>query len=165
MKNTMHNEQVSIISLCPVEPSHENFLLKLFTECRPDLALIIDVSKKQKASIISQQFTMEQQQLIQMYPDAELNIVMFNKEPVGRLYVHHGETADRILEIGLLEQYRGRGIGGKLVTTVIENAAKIGKTVRLQVVWFNQGAYAFYEKVGFQVIENRDVFYEMQYMY
>lgn len=50
------------------------------------------------------------------------------------------------------------------VTTVIENAAKIGKPVRLQVAWFNQGAYGFYEKLGFKIIENNGVFYEMQYM-
>lgn len=107
---------------------------------------------------------MEQEQLMQMYPDAELNIVMLDGEAVGRLYIHHGESADRILEIGLLEQYRGMAIGGKLVNAVIENAAKAGKTVRLQVAWFNQGAYAFYEKLGFKVIENNGVFYEMQYI-
>lgn len=89
------------------------FLLKLFEECRPDLTLIAGISEEQKKSTIFQQFTMEQQQLIQIYPEAKLNIVLLDEEPVGRLYIHHSETADRILEIGPLEQYRGLGIGEK----------------------------------------------------
>lgn len=160
----MGNEKKTIISLYPVEPSYKDFLLKVFTESRPELSLINGVSEEQKASIILEQFIIEQKQLLQIYPEAELNIVMLNNQPVGRLYVHHGENADRILEIGLLEEYRGLGIGRKLVSTVIENSAQLGKVVRLQVAWFNQGAYAFYARIGFKVIKNQGVSFEMQYM-
>lgn len=117
-----------------------------------------------KEAIILQQFTIEQQQLIQMYPDAEFNIVMLKDEPLGRLYIYHGKTTDRILEIGLLEEYRGLGIGREILEAVIENALKKGKSVCLQVAWFNQGAYGFYEKLGFEVIENKGFAYEMKYI-
>ena len=152
------------ISLSQVEPSHTEFLLKLFTECRPDLDSIMNVSREQKESIIYQQFALEHHQLIQMYPEAELNIVMIDKEPVGRVYINYGVAKDRILQIGLLKKYRGFGIGRKIVAMVIDKAFNKRKTVSLQVAWFNQGAYGFYEKLGFKVIENNGVFYEMENM-
>lgn len=162
MERTIDINRENIVSLCPVEPSHTDFLLKLFNECRPDLELIGGINEKQKEDIIFQQFTLEQEQLIKMYPDVEFNVVMLNEKPVGRIYIHHGETADRILEIGLLAEYRNLGIGRKLITTAIENAIKKNKSVRLQVAWFNQRAYKFYKEIGFRVIENQGVSFEME---
>lgn len=163
MKNITVTYKDNIVSLLPVESTHKDFLLKLFKECRPDLALITSINEKQTDDIIYQQFTIEQEQLIIMYPNAEYNIVIFNGQLIGRLYINHGDTVDRILEIGLLDEYRSLGIGKELVTKVIQNALKKNKSVNLQVAWFNNMAYEFYEKMGFEVIENKGVFYEMQY--
>lgn len=164
MKENQNYNDFSDISLCPIEPQYNEFLFKVFKESRPELNLINDISEEQKTNIILQQFTMEHQQLIQMYPNAELNIVMLNKEPVGRIYINYGQTSVRILEIGVLEQYRGLGIGKKILTRVIKEAEKNEKTVNLQVAWFNQSAYTFYERIGFKVVENNGVVSEMQYM-
>jgi len=160
----MNNEKVNNLSMCPVKAKHTEFLFKVFTQSRPDLALIDAVNDEEKATIIYQQFKMEEQQFIEMYPEGEFNIVMLNNLPIGRLYIHNGEKTDRILQIGLVEKYRSMGIGKKLVTRVTENALKKGKTVSLQVAWFNQGAYKFYEKLGFKVVENKGVSYEMHYI-
>jgi len=164
MKNTLSDEQENIISLCTVTPCHKEFLLKVFAESRWDLALISGVSEEQRAGIILEQYSIEQQQMAQMYPEASLNIVMLNNRPIGRLYIHYGERADRILEMGLLENHRKMGAGKKVMTIVIENALEKGKTVSLQVAWFNQGAYGFFEKLGFKAIRNNGIFYEMHYM-
>lgn len=164
MKSTSDNYLENIVSLCPVESCHEDFLLQLFKECRPDLEFIGNLHGKQKDAIIFQQFTIEQDQLSKMYPDAEFNIVMLNREPIGRLYIYYGKTTDRILEIGLLEKYRSLGIGKKLVIKVIQNATKMNKNVSLQVAWFNQRAYGFYEKLNFKIVKNIGISYEMYYM-
>lgn len=154
---------MGIISLHSIELGHNEFLLRLFKENRLDLTYISGLSEQQKTEFIFKQFTMEQEQLIQIYPGAEFNIVMLNEEPVGQLYIQHGKATDRILEIGLLEEYRGLGIGRKILTSVIEDAIKKSKCICLQVAWFNHAAYLFYKKMGFQVIEDKGVFYEMQY--
>lgn len=163
-KNICNNEQILSISLVPVQSRHDEFLLQVFKESRIDLAYINGISEEQKSMIILQQYKIEQEQLKQMYPNAKFNIVMMNEKTVGRLYIHNGEISDRILQIGLLEEYRGMGIGKMLVKLVIEDAMKRGKNVQLQVAWFNEAAYRFYEKLGFKIIENNGVAYEMQYM-
>ncbi|MDP4145256.1 MAG: GNAT family N-acetyltransferase [Bacillota bacterium] len=154
---------IIIISLQPILPSDNDFLLKVFKECRTDLAFISGMNEEQKSNIIRQQFVIEQYQLKQTYPEAELNLVMFNGQPVGRLYINYGKNEDRIIAIGLLESYRFLGIGKKIMISVIETAAEKGKAVSLQVAWFNKSAYAFYEKLGFKVVEDNGVMYEMKY--
>lgn len=163
MKITVDNYQKNIVSLCPVELSHKEFLLQLFKECRPDLDLIGNINEEQRDAIIAQQFNIEQEQLRKMYPDAEFNIVMVNGKPIGRLYIYYGEEFHHIIEIGLLKSYRGLGIGKKIMITAIKNATKMKKSVKLKVFWFNQGAYSFYENIGFTIIKNNTVFYEMEY--
>lgn len=163
MESTKYNNQ-GIISLCPVESDHEKFLFKLFKDCRPDLSFINGLSEEQKENIIFHQFQMEQQQLVQMYPEAELNVIMHDEEPIGRIYIYKGETLHRILQIGLLEGYRGKGFGKNILLSVIADALNEGKSVKLQVAWFNQSAYEFYKNLGFKVIENNGIFYEMKYV-
>ncbi|WP_297417475.1 GNAT family N-acetyltransferase [Clostridium sp.] len=152
-----------IISLQKVKLEESEFLLKIFKESNPELLYICGLGEEEKRVILLQQFTIETKQLMQIYPNAEFNIVMLNEEPIGKLYINYGKTADRIIEIALLEEYRGRGIGKELIEIVIKNAKKAGKNVRLQVAWFNQNAYGLYKKLGFQVIENKEVFFEMEY--
>lgn len=164
MKSITDNYQEKVISFCPITLDHKDFLLQLFKECRPDLAFIDGIDEKQKDAIIFQQFTIEQDQLIRMYPNAEFNIVMFNKEPIGRFCIYYGEEFHHIIEIGLLESHRGLGIGKSIMSTAIRNAVEKNKKIYLQVAWFNQNAYLFYEKLGFKAIEDNIAFKKMQYM-
>jgi ribosomal protein S18 acetylase RimI-like enzyme len=53
--------------------------------------------------------------------------------------------------MGLLPAYRGKGLGGKLLSSVLEHAKKFGlEKVELHVYTTNQPAIALYKKFGFQ---------------
>ncbi|AGY75266.1 GNAT family N-acetyltransferase [Clostridium autoethanogenum] len=164
MKETTNENESNSISLCPAEPKDYEFLLKVFKEGRPELNFISNLSEEKKEDIIVEQFKIQQQQLARMYPKAEFYIVKLNDESVGRLYLHRGEANYRILEIGLLEQYRNQGIGRRTMKLIIENAIKERKNLSLQVIWFNNKAFLFYEKLGFKITENNNIFCEMQYI-
>ena len=159
-----NNEQILNISFQPIEAKHNEFLFHLFKECRSDLAYISGLGEEQITGIIREQFINEHKQLINMYPDGEFNIVMLNEKPIGRFYINYGKDIDHIMELGFLEEYRGLGIGKKIINEVIKNAIEKNKIVHLQVPWFNQRAYILYEKLGFKVIEDGVVFRKMQYM-
>ena len=151
------------ISLELLEAKHNEAVMKIFKESHPYLSGICGISEEQKNNIITQQFTIEQEQMISMYPEAELNMIIYEEKPVGIIYLYYGEKAHRILEIGLLEEYRGRGIGSHIVNRVIDNAVEKKKAVFLQVSWFNEAAYRFYEKLGFKLVENKGIAYEMKF--
>lgn len=152
------------ISLCPVEESHRDFLIKLFKDCHPELESISNISSEKMKGLIEMQFMAGEQQLLQIYKDAELNIIMKDNEPIGRLSVNYGIKTDHIIEIGLLRSYTKMGIGKTVINEVIEKSSINRKRVSLQVPWFNVNAFAFYEKLGFKLIDNKGAFYEMMYI-
>lgn len=66
--------------------------------------------------------------------------------PLGlEVAVHIGR-----LGMGVHKEYRGQGIGSKLITKALEHARKIGlEKVELEVFEKNRGAVALYRKLGF----------------
>lgn len=55
------------------------------------------------------------------------------------------------LGMGLLREYRGQGLGSKLLTAVLEHAKNFGlEKVELQVYTTNTAAVALYEKFAFE---------------
>lgn len=57
-----------------------------------------------------------------------------------------------VLGMGVLEPYRGRGIGGSLLATAIDAAFRFGfSKIELEVFSTNSGAIALYDKSGFVV--------------
>lgn len=162
--NECDNQEISI-SVRLAECKDYHILYRVFKESRWDLNFIDDIDEEQKEIIISQQFIAEKEQLKVIYPKAEFYIIMLNNIPIGRLYMNYGKWEDRVLEIGLLEEYRKRGIGSIIINRVIKKSVEAGKNVSLQVTWFNHKAYRFYEGLGFQVTENNGVTYEMKYIH
>ena len=151
------------ITLRPVHSGDEPFVFRLFTASRPDLEWITGISEDIKDSLVSQQYRYEQEQMLKEHPEGDFCIILLGGEPVGRLYVYCGIKILRIMAISLLPEYRGRGIGGKLLAGILKEAAGAGKQVRLQVAWYNSYARAFYEKLGFVVVEDAGVYCEMQW--
>ncbi|MBP9112755.1 MAG: GNAT family N-acetyltransferase [Polyangiaceae bacterium] len=55
------------------------------------------------------------------------------------------------LGMGLLPEYRGKGIGSKLLSSVLDHAKRFGlEKVELNVYTSNTGAIALYEKFGLE---------------
>ena len=153
-----------VITLQPLNAGHEEFLFKLFVECRPDLDWINGVDGGTKAGIIRQQFICEQEQMKSLCPGADYLAVILDGELVGRIFVDFDTEAYRILAIGLLQGYRRKGLGMKLVTAVKDGAARVGKQVQLRVAWFNRPAQAFYERLGFRLVEDTGDGFEMRWI-
>jgi ribosomal protein S18 acetylase RimI-like enzyme len=65
--------------------------------------------------------------------------------------------------IALLPEHRNKGIGRYLIKEVMNEAYKAGKSVQLQVAWYNYAAKSLYERLGFFVIEDKGVGCEMQW--
>ena len=163
-KSGSETDDLAKIALRPVWAGDDEFLFKLFTSSRPDLELITDYDEKLKTHIYRQQYEGEQAYFQRYYPDAQLNIILLSGAPVGRIYVHRGTEIFRILAIGILPEYRQRGIGKHLLGAVLKEASEAGKSVRLQVAWYNAYARTLYQRLGFYVVEDAGIYCEMQWM-
>lgn len=150
-----------VLTLRPETQADINFLLKLYEESRPHLKWISNLDPETLASMIKMQFNNEQAQIKGIYPDVDLKIVELDEKAVGRFYVHYNSQVWRIIEIALLAEYRGKGIGTVLLTCLQEEARKTGNSICLSVTWYNREAHLLYEKCGFKVVESNGVCSEM----
>jgi ribosomal protein S18 acetylase RimI-like enzyme len=84
-------------------------------------------------------------------------VILVDGEPVGRLYVHRGRSDIRIVDIALLPEHRGGGIGTSLVEELFREADEAGKTVTIHVERMNP-ALRLYERLGFELAEDKGLY-------
>ena len=99
--------------------------------------------------MLDQQFELQRQHYRGGFPDAEFWVVELGSRPVGRFYVEDGPLGIRVLDITLLPDVRGRGIGTQLLVQVLERARARACAVSLQVEAGNP-ARRLYQRLGFR---------------
>jgi len=114
-------------------------------------------SDAEKAAFLEMQFDAQDRWYRVQYPQATFDVVVVDGEPAGRLYVNRGEAEVRIVDIALLPDHRGRGIGGSLLRTLLAEADAGGKSVTIHVERLNP-ALRLYESLGFCVAEDKGVY-------
>lgn len=153
---------MNVITLEPIVPAHKELVYHIFLDIHPELTGIEGTAGDQAEWILRLQFEIRQEQLRQLYPDAERNLIILDGVAAGFIYTDLGSDI-RIIEVGLFEKYRRKGIGSYVINNIIDKANNLGKNISLQVLWCNKAAYQFYEKLGFSFVRNNDVTYEMLY--
>ena len=133
------------------------FLFCLFASTREREFAQVPWTAEQKAHFLRQQFDAQTRSWSQEYPDASFDLVEVDGHAAGRLYVHRAERDYRIVDIALLPNHSGRGIGTTLLQSVIVEAEHVGKPVSLHVDVFNP-ARRLYERLGFAQVEDRGVY-------
>lgn len=120
------------IGLRPAMATDQTFLQRLYASSRPPSRLH-GCDGAAAALLLRTRFLAQQTHFLQLYPDAEITIIVENDEPIGRLYVHYSESEMRLLDLSLLPEYRGRGIGKGLLRGLQAYGERLSLPVRLQV--------------------------------
>lgn len=142
------------ITFRKAQPGDENFLRLVYASTRAaELALVPHWSEDQKSSFVSQQFEAQDTHYKLVYPDAEYLIINIDSDAAGRLYVHYAPKDIRIIDIALLDDFRGQGYGSRILKDILQNAQASGRTVSIHVEKINP-ALGLYQKLGFQIIED-----------
>jgi ribosomal protein S18 acetylase RimI-like enzyme len=81
--------------------------------------------------------------------------------PAGRLYVGRWPQTIRIVDIALLPEHRGVGVGTRLLGGLLAEADAAGKPVSIHVERFNP-AMRLYRRLGFEELEDKGVYVLME---
>jgi len=149
------------LSLRSEEPGEREFLVLLIASTREEELLLTGWTSEQKAAFYVQQFHAQTMHYERFYPGLARNIVLVDGIPAGRLYLFRNATDLRIVDISLLPQQRGRGLGTALIHSVFDHADSNGLSVSLHVGIFNP-ARQLYERLGFQQAEDDGVYILMR---
>ena len=157
-------EEVARVTLRPAMPDDDSFQLELYAGTRLGELELLDWNEDQKQAFIKMQFNARQLQYEHRYPLADDNIILQGSEPIGRMLVDRSEQEIIVLvDIALLTEYRNTGIGTRLVQSLLDEAARTGKSVRLHVVTTNP-AVRMYERLGFSTADDNGSYLEMHWV-
>jgi GNAT superfamily N-acetyltransferase len=129
-------------------PEDGEFLLSLYASTRrPELAGL-GWSAAQEDAFIRMQFDAQDRHYRGSFPDAGYSVICVDGERAGRLIVSRSRREILIVDIALLPQFRGIGVGGGLVRRLIDEAGAGRLPLRCHVLRGND-ARRFWERAGF----------------
>ena len=137
------------IELRPATEADRAFLLAVYASTRLDELSLVPWTDTQKAAFILMQFEAQDTSYRQTYPEADFSVIRRDGVDVGRLYVARLEAEVILVDIALLPEYRGGGIGTSLLEGLLASADRDGLPVTLHVEPGNR-ARRLYERFGFE---------------
>jgi ribosomal protein S18 acetylase RimI-like enzyme len=111
----------------------------------------------QKDAFLRMQFDAQDAWWRENYAAASFDVIVVDGESAGRLYVHRGPSEIRIVDIALIPEHRGGGVGSRLLRELLAEADSAGKKVTIHVERMNP-ALRLYERLGFAVAEDKGVY-------
>lgn len=150
------------IDLKPMTEDDLPFMLQVYSSTRENEMKRTGWDKNQTQEFLEMQFRLQHTHYQEYYPNAVFSVVTVNNEPVGRLYLHRGTRDIRIMDIALLKDFQGKKIGLKLMQNILEEGKEKNMPVNLHVE-HNNPAVEFYKKLGFKIIEEKEVYYFMEW--
>jgi GNAT superfamily N-acetyltransferase len=95
------------------------------------------------------------------FPNAQHGIIMLDDRAIGRLLIDRGVDFDTLVDILMLQEKRGAGIGTWILRALCIEADLTNKRMRLHVQPANR-AKNLYERLGFHKIEDLEVVWLME---
>lgn len=141
------------IKLRPETPEDENLLVAVYGSTREQELAMVPWTAEQKETFLRFQLTAQLQHYKTEYPKADYSIILFEDQPVGRVYVDHRETEFRIMDITLLSAHRGKGISSPIIRRLKDEASAVGKNLSINLDKLSQSQPIF-EHLGFQAAED-----------
>lgn len=140
-----------MITFKTIEDKDQLFIEKVYRSTREKELLFTYLTEAQKTNFILMQLTAQLADYKMNYKEATYQIIVYNKKSVGRLYLWETKNDIRVLDIALLPEYQGRGIGTEILSNIIKSARLKTKIVSLHVSQ-NNPAKNLYLRLGFKKI-------------
>ena len=150
------------VVLRPETAEDESFLYELYASTRAEEMALTLWTEQQKQEFLHQQCSRQLQHYRRHYGDASFDLILLNGESIGRLYVHRSPSEMRLMDISLLPQHRGRGIGTHLTRQLMDECQASNRKLTLHVE-YNNPAQHLYERLGFLVAENKGIYFYMEW--
>lgn len=148
---------MSAYTLTPITPADSELLLRIYASTREEELSVVAWSPEQKSAFLRQQFEAQHAHYQQHYQGSTFDLIRVDGRPCGRLYVARWPREIRLIDIALLPEARNMGLGGRVLASLLEEARSSGRTVTIHVERLNR-ALRFYERLGFRVKEDKDVY-------
>ena len=136
------------VKLRSAREDDNQFLLEIFSSDRRAELAGLGWSRAQQDSFLKMQFEARRRSYASEYPGAPPSIVLVDGEAAGCLQVARDVDAITLVDIAIMPEFRGGGVGTRLVSEVVCEGDGAGLPVRLAVARGNPAAH-LYRRLGF----------------
>lgn len=150
-----------MIQLRTVEEKDAAFIEALYRTTREAELNLTNWSEHQKSAFISMQSAAQLADYKTKCPGARFQVITYNKKNAGRFFTCETENDIRLLDITILPEFTGKGIGTDLLHRLIQRSNKVQKKISLHVVASNP-ALKLYQRLGFVHIKKDGFYYYME---
>ena len=141
-------ETIAAYSLRPVQEGDEELLLEIYSSTRLDEMALVPWDEATKDAFVRSQFSAQRTHYFKYFPRAAHHLILVDEQPVGRLYVDRRREEIHILDITLLPEMRGHGIGTQILLDLIKEAEHKNQTCSIYVESFNR-SLGLFQRLGF----------------
>jgi ribosomal protein S18 acetylase RimI-like enzyme len=139
------------------------FLRYLYGTTREVEMRMLPWSEAQKVEFLDQQFHAQKSHYEDFYPEAEFLVMETNEgKPVGRLYIDRRPEEIEVIDIALLPELRGHGLGRILLEEVLAEGRETNRRVLIYVENFNPARH-LYDRLGFRHIDTNGVYHVLEW--
>jgi ribosomal protein S18 acetylase RimI-like enzyme len=143
--------------LRPAGPADADFLLRVYASTREDELAQTGWDAAMRQAFVRQQWQAQARHYQQHWPQAEHGVISVRRgaalHPAGRLWLDRRAEALHVLDISLLPEWRGQGLGGAVLRQLM--AGPTGGAVSIYVETHNP-ARRLYDRLGFQPVGQPD---------
>ena len=145
------------------------FLAELYASTRREELAPVPWPEEEKERFLRFQFEAQHRHYLEHYRGCAFLVI--EKEPaegaaaavpVGRLYLDRREDELRLVDIALLPEHRGEGLGTAILRRVLAEGGERDLPVRIHVEERNP-ARSLYERLGFRKIDTNGVYTLMEW--
>lgn len=131
------------------QPNDKSFIAALLREVRPELEQI-SPDKDAVDYVYQQQFEARSWGYGVQFPDAWHMIIEQSGDPIGLLVLDINEQRARVVDVAVIPQMQGQGVGEKVFAGVQQTAEQMALPLSLCTRRDNLSALQFYKRLGFQ---------------
>jgi GNAT superfamily N-acetyltransferase len=138
------------VSLRHVRDDDRPFLEDLHRRVRWDEFAATGWPDAAKTAFLADQFDLQQRSYAGAFPEADAWVIECDGAPIGQMRVDRSTPQLHLVDISLLPDWRGKGIGGALVGA-LQDEVRLGRAARvlLNVDRTNPDAHRLYQRLGF----------------
>jgi ribosomal protein S18 acetylase RimI-like enzyme len=155
-------DRLMIVTLRHESPQDEPFLRSLIHATIVGELEASQWPEPMRSHLLSVQYTARRQLNRAKFPEAVSFVVAADGADAGWAVVTTMPHEIQLVEIMILPELRGKGIGTAAIRQVLATAAAAGKPVRLNVNVTNHAAIGLYQRLGFRRIEGDEVQHVME---
>ena len=138
------------------------FLMRLYASTREDELAAIPWTTEQKQAFLASQFQAQRHHYRTYFDSCAFDVIERRGVPTGRLYLDVRPSWLHIIDIALLPEWRGQGLGTAILAALQSAARADGRGIDIFVEKFNP-ALRLYRRLGFTNVADHGVYLEMEW--